>query len=174
MLCLLRNLHFGVLALALDCGNWFIHTCFLLLHTGVFGQVDCFAFKRVAGEGLDWSLVDLDGQVQLSTEEDKTACWLQFRLYNSSVRRNLPFATLVLLHFQVKTINSIGSTFSPGKLRWNPYSATLYKARNDMLCSIFSIALSVDLSDAVLMSGCFHTEQWNELASSTGHVSQLD
>eukprot|EP00435_Cladocopium_sp_Y103_P011303 s2180_g2.t4 len=56
------------------------------------------------GEGLDWSLVDLDGQLQQSTEEDNPA----------------------------KGANSISSAFAPGKLRWNPYSVTLYKVASTL------------------------------------------
>lgn len=55
------------------------------------------------GEGLDWSLVDLDGQLQQSTEEDNPA----------------------------KGANS-NSAFAPGKLRWNPYSVTLYKVASTL------------------------------------------
>eukprot|EP00438_Fugacium_kawagutii_P021720 Skav208033 [mRNA] locus=scaffold2540:55374:57893:+ [translate_table: standard] len=51
------------------------------------------------GESLDWSLVDLDGQL---SEEDPS-----------------------------KVGNSV-SSFTPGKLRWNPYSVTLYKVASTL------------------------------------------
>ncbi|CAK8986229.1 unnamed protein product [Durusdinium trenchii] len=89
----------------LDIANGiYVRTAFKVGQSHAFQKRGTSLALLKRGEGLDWSLVDLDGQVQLSTEEDKT----------------------------VKTINSIGSTFSPGKLRWNPYSATLYKVASTL------------------------------------------
>ncbi len=117
------------------------------------------------GEGLDWSLVDLDGQMQnQSVEEDtpvtrlRQSCWCRFDLCVShgSVVQGYPsylsgfpdFAWWwiqkvlgnrkivedcdltdhpITDRLEAKAVNS-GSAFSPGKLRWNPYSVTLYKA----------------------------------------------
>jgi len=82
----------------------YVRTSFKVGNSDAFQKRGTSLALLKRGEGLDWSLVDLDGQMQ-----------------NQSVEEDTP----------AKAANS-GSAFSPGKLRWNPYSVTLYKVASSL------------------------------------------